>query len=478
MAFTAAQEATLIQVADAFTRGKKINELSKSTGAIENYTVEVQDHTGESKNVNLLQAINLVNKRIACRRWNETLSTPVGEAYGNIDFLRDLPSVLGLGCYLVTDDRVRRKLDPTNHYKFQDGSPAKLDGTDGQYMWCWNKHYYASWKEGNYLYEAVSTEPIEGKECYCIPEGGTAAIGGGVVDRTNLKLCSIINETAQYRGGGNQTDWDGTYRSQLGKVATSITYRNYSTYARKRGEGWDANWYVAEAVPEYLFRIIFGTRHIQTAVNAEKDANGLYQGGLGAGVTNMPDWNDYNGYNPVVPCSAGVELGDGCGEATYNIMNADGTVRYAAKVPVFFGLKNLYGHIYRIVRGIIINAGADKTEGYVAPSLYASYNDASLDGMIKACELPRSEGYIKRVSMNKLAMLPTEVGASASTYFADYFYTNAASSQGFRCRLAGSNALAGANAGSSYTNSYNAVTHASANVSAPLCYFKEDPVIN
>lgn len=72
--------------------------------------------------------------------------------------------------------------------------------------------------------------------------------------------------------------------------------------------------------------------------------------------------------------------------------------------------------------------------------------------------------------MNKLAMLPTEVGASASTYFADYFYTNAASSQGFRCRLAGSNANAGTNAGASYTNSNNAVTNANANVSAPL-YF-------
>ncbi|MBC8620765.1 hypothetical protein H8788_23820 [Parabacteroides faecis] len=39
-----------------------------------------------------------------------------------------------------------------------------------------------------------------------------------------------------------------------------------------------------------------------------------------------------------------------------------------------------------------------------------------------------------------------------------------------RCRLAGSNANAGTNAGSSYTNSNNAVTNANANVSAPL-YF-------
>ena len=80
--------------------------------------------------------------------------------------------------------------------------------------------------------------------------------------------------------------------------------------------------------------------------------------------------------------------------------------------------------------------------------------------------------------MNKLAMLPTEVGASASTYFADYFYTNAASSQGFRCRLAGSNAAAGTDAGASCTYSADAVTSAYADVSAPLCYFKEDPVIN
>lgn len=478
MALTADQEAKVAQLLNAFENGKQINELPIATGGIEEYMVEVQDHTGDSKRLNLYHAIGTVNKRMAVRRWNESLSSPVGEAYGNLDFLRDLPSTLGLGCYLVSDDRTRRKLDPTDHYRFQDGSPAKLDGTMGQYMWCWNKHYYASWKEGSYLYEAVSTEPISGRECYLIPAGGTAAVGGGVMDRTNTILCSVINDTAQFRGGGNQADWDGTYRSQLGTVATAITYRSYSTYARKRGEGWDANWFVAEAVPEYLFRIIFGTRHIQTPVNPNLDSNGLHQGGLGDGVTNMPDWSGFNGYYPVVPCSAGVELGDSCGEAVYNVMNADNTVRYAARIPCFFGLKNLYGHICRIVRGVVIDAGAALTEGYIAPSLYAGYNDASLEGLIKAAQLPRSEGYIKRVSMNKLCMLPTEVGASASTYFADCFYTNAASSQDLRVRLAGSDANAGTNAGSSFTHSYNAATNSTAYVSAPLCYFEADPLMS
>jgi len=57
-------------------------------------------------------------KHIAIRRWKRGQGTPVGEAYGNIDFLRDLPSVTGLGCYLVSVDRSRRKLDPTNHRRF------------------------------------------------------------------------------------------------------------------------------------------------------------------------------------------------------------------------------------------------------------------------------------------------------------------------------------------------------------------------
>ncbi len=476
MALTAQNEADILEVISAYKRGKRINELPTATSGVQGYTVEVQDESGESKQVNLLQTINLGNKPIACRRWNETLATPTGEAYGNKDFLRELPSILGLGCYLVTDDRHRRKLDPTNHYRFEDGSPASLDGSLGQYMWCWNKHYYAAWKDGNYYYEAVSLEPIEGHECYCVPEGGTSAVGGGVMDRTNNILCSVVNNTPQFRGGGNQADWDNTWRNQLGMVATSIQYRSFSTYARKRGEGWEANWYVAQAVTEYLFRIIYGTRNSQAAFTEAKDAEGFFQGGLGSGVTGMPNWDRW-GYYPIVPTSVGVELGDNCGVSVFNVMNEDGAVHYAAPVPCFFGLKNSFGHIWRINRGLQIDAGAEKTIAYIAPSLYSGMDDTKTDGLIKAAELPRTEGYFKKMSMNKLCGLPTEMGGSPSTYYCDYFYTNAQSSQGFRCRLSGGNASHGTAAGSSYSNVSDAWSPANATVSAPLCYFKEDPVI-
>lgn len=442
MAFTEQEESKLRTVLSAFDNGKRIADLPAASGGLEDYTVEVQDVSGESARLNLFHAISTVNKKIAIRRWDETKATPIGEAYGNLDFLRELPSVLGLGCYLVTDDRKRRKLDPTNHYKFADGSPAKLDGSDGQYMWCWNAHYYASWKEGNYFYEAVSLNPIEGVECYKIPAGGTSALGNAVLDRTTSTLCSLISDDPKYRGGGNQADWDGTYRSQLGKPVSAIAMTNCSVYARKRGEGWESQWYVSRAVQEYLFRLIMGTRNSQAEFNPVKDANGLYCCGLGIGLTDWSsaDWSNYNGYYPLVPTSVGVELGDSVGVAEYDIPASDGTVFRVAKIPVFFGLKNLYGNLWTGVRGLITDAGAEKSFVYVAPSLYNNYSNDSVAGMIKAAEIYRTDGYIKKISMNKLCCMPTEPGATSATYYCDHHYANHNTSQGLRCRLVGGSA--------------------------------------
>ena len=159
----------------------------------------------------------------------------------------------------------------------------------------------------------------------------------------------------------------------------------------------------------------------------EKDSNGLYQGGFGSGVTDMPDWTGYNGTYPVIPTSAGVEYGDLCGSFEYTIPKADGSAYHTTGIPSFFGLKNFFGHLWFGVAGLTINATETVTEAYVMPSMFGGWNHASLTGMLKAAELPRSSGYIKRLSMNLLCALPTEVGASASTESADRFHEDASS---------------------------------------------------
>ena len=73
--------------------------------------------------------------------------------------------------------------------------------------------------------------------------------------------------------------------------------------------------------------------------------------------------------------------------------------------------------------------------------------------------------------------MPTEVGGSASTYYPDYFYTNAKTSKGLRVRAAGGSAFNDTYAGAFYTHANLAATIAYANCSSPLCYFEEDPII-
>lgn len=237
MALTEQEETKVRSIITAFDNGKTIAQLPVGdTNNPSKYLIEgVSKDTGESVQIPFADAVSIVNKHIAIRRWKRSLSTPVGEAYGNIDFLRELPSILGLGCYLVSLDRSRRKLDPTNHHRFADGSPAALDGTMGDYLWCWNAHYYAWWVDSTYYYEAVSLTPIPGRQNYYIPAGGTSALGAGVIDRTTNTLVSVVSNDAKYRGGNNDANKDDKYNTFLGKVATNLPAATFGSYARKKG---------------------------------------------------------------------------------------------------------------------------------------------------------------------------------------------------------------------------------------------------
>ena len=429
---------------------------------------------------------------IAGRYWNEENSTPTAAGYyGSLDDLRSLPTKLGLGRYLVTDDRKKRKLHPHDSTRYEDGTPAALDGTQGQCIWCWNGFYANIWKEGNNLIKAVTIKyPIGDGVSIRVPAGGISWLGAGVMDRTNLKLCSLISDAEQYRGG-NGTALDPTKYSKapaadspqitmLGMPATKISTNDFGNYARKRGEGWEANWFVARFVVEFLFEIIMGTENSQAAFNAEKDANGLYQGGFGTGVSDMPDWNGYNGLCPVIPTSVGLEAGDGVCLVPYSLpqtVGAEGDTYHTFNVPVFFGLVGAgFGYLSQWTRGLIMDAG-DKSLVYVTPSMYADYDPNTVADKILVAECPQKGGYIKRKSYQGLCCMPREVGGSATTRFADNFYTNAATSKGLRVRAAGGNAYYGTYAGASCTDAGSTAENTYANYSAPLCYFEEDPVI-
>ena len=66
--------------------------------------------------------------------------------------------------------------------------------------------------------------------------------------------------------------------------------------------------------------------------------------------------------------------------------------------------------------------------------------------------------------------MPVEVGASSTTYFADYFYTNVASNTGQRGVLFGGAAIDGALAGFSYAYTYSTASNTFAYIGSRLCF--------
>ena len=274
---------------------------------------------------------------------------------------------------------------------------------------------------------------------------------------------------------------DNLPNSMLGKPATNTSPPDFFTFARDRGDLWGAGWYVSRAVQAYLFRLIMGTRNSQAAFNPNRDANGLYQGGLSNGLTfiSYADWIAYNGGYPVAPCSAGVELGDGVGVVPFELRDLTGDVFYKGNIPVFFGLKNPYGYLEVIISGMMISCDAStgKVKTYVAPSL-KGFNPAAMSAgnMLQACEnIPGSSFWIKKISMHRLCGVPTEVGGSQSTYFCDLTSMPTPASPGTYLATTGGHMNMNASAGMNillYTTSGYGQWR-----TAPLCYFEEDPVI-
>lgn len=433
----------------------------------------------------------------AGRYWNEANGTPTAAGhYGSLEALRSLPEMLGLGRYLVKDDRTRRKLDPKDSTKYaDDGMPAALDGSQGQCMWCWNGFYANVWKEGDNLFKVVSfNRPVGNDISIWIPAGGISWLGAGVIDRgdapytdkTKWKLCSVINNSEQFRGGGGTALDASTYSkapayttpqiTMLEMPATNIRTTDFGTYARKRGEGWEANWFVARFVVEFLFEVIMGTENSQEAFNANKDADGLYQGGFGMGVTDMADWENYNGAYPLIPTSVGLEAGDGVCLVPYSLPNTGGAegAYHTFNVPVFFGLVGAgYGNLYQSVSGLISKTEEEKSLVYVAPSMYAAYNQNTVDDKIMVAEVPIANGWILHKSYRGLCCIATNLGGSYMLRYSDQSYMRS----GLRTRNSGGSANDTYNAGASFANMYPVEASVLGNTSAPLCYFEEDPVI-
>lgn len=487
MALTDAQEAKLLQIITAFENGKRLSDLPEATGTNPFYLkTEVLDTDGESKQAALASLLPYLEEQCAYGvEIDTTVSTPIVTRVGNLNLHRELPIQNRLlGCLLNDDGSVNEYLNPL------DWTGHTLDGSRGQIM-VEIPHCYARFitLSATKLRVMFSEYPLPG---YQVIRRQYVSADEATVDRTTAskpKLASVVNTTAEFRGGGNNSSWDGTYRSLLGLPATSISRTNFRAYARNRGAaglngcGWNCMTYDIQKILYWLFVVEYANLNSQAAFNPQLTTEGFHQGGLGDGVStlNGTQWNTLNGYNPFIPCGYTHSLGNRSGCIDFQMPEEYGSEK-TVSVPRYRGIQNPFGHIWQWTDGINVrinpttaNGGNDRSEVYVC-SDPAQFKDNGYDGYKFVGDEARNEGYVKEVIFGNGGEIMPKVcgnGAGSTTYFCDYHYTNIPAATTLRGVLFGGDAFCGALCGFAFAYSYHAPSVTSAHVGSRLCFIPE-----
>ena len=326
-------------------------------------------------------------------------------------------------CVLADDGSVVYYLDANDSTKKEDGTDAVLDGTDGQVMVEVPEHYRRHTLGSDYYDSEISLVPFTGAfkvNKYYV------SMSEAAMDRTNSKLASVVNTTAQYRGGNNTSDWDDTYKSLLGMPATSMSTINFHTYANNRGTGWEMYEIDVHDDIYWLYVIEYANLNVQLAYNSELTSEGYHQGGLGNGVIgkDWSTWSSYNSNNPIIPCGATLSLGNNSGVVTCSPLSSDGSTAWGTfSVPSYRGIQNLYAHIWQWAIGYMGVGNGTNQVAYRCRNR-KHYSTSSLNNYYSQVELISSSGgWIKTIVKNKYGdIIPTSVGAGDTTYFSDYLW--------------------------------------------------------
>ena len=402
--------------------------------------------------------------------WDTASSSPDGVRVGNIQLHRELPIQSKMRrCLLDRDGGVKEYLD----------NELSWGGSylDYAVMTEIPEHWYKLYFNGTKFRMMLSEIPLPG---YKHVDKFYISTYEARMYRTDNLLCSAAGasklsdpNSINFRGGDNTDEWDDTYRSLLGCPVTNLTRDQFRQAARKRGKGWEMYTYNAHKILFWLFAVEYATLDSQKPFNAQKDANGFAQGGLGLGPTQMTDWTNFNNANPLIPCGYTSEFGNGSGEKAYVVKNASGGTHATLMANRYRGIENPFGHIWKYTDG----ANMQVTTGDAGLSILwttddpSNFSDTSYTGYDKKGNICRTNGYAKKMLLGEDGdIVPTEVGGSSSTYWCDYYYTNTSANR-MQVVLVGGSAGNGSAAGLASVDTGYAPSAAPRNVGSRLCFF-------
>ena len=458
------------------------NKHLPAGGIVGQVLVNSGDGTGEWKDVEPgIDLTGLEDIYSYGVEWDSTVADPTLTRIGNPLLHKSLPVQSQYKGCVANGAAINYYLDPNDWSKKADGGNSVLDGTDGTVRVHIPKFYGKSGVEGTKRWVRMSTIKMDNTWIE-IPEMLVDAYRS-TVDTTvsaTPKAVSVVNTTAQFRGGGNRTANDtyldtDAFRSDLGKPRTNISRANMRTYATNAGSEMLCYEYY-KWIFYWAWVIEYATFNSQATYNAELTADGYHQGGLGPGITdwnnNANGWSGYNGTYPITPCGYCNDIGNFTGIKELvipeTVVDESTTVPTKTfKVPRWRGFDNPFGDIWTNLDGIILERTAANQPSSVYttsnPSAFGDDNTAKGKMTVAGKEIA-SDGYTKDFDLgSKGEIIPSVVGGSATTYMCDYHWCNAASTS-LRTLFVGGRADLGGNAGLGYFGSYYGVGAVLSNV--------------
>ena len=286
---------------------------------------------------------------------------------------------------------------------------------------------------------------------------------------------SVVNTHNYCRGGKNRSEYDAYLdtdpsRSDLGKPITKMSRATMRTYSRNAGSEM-LSYDQYKNIFYWLYVIEYANFNCQETYNEALTDEGYKQGGLGAGITNMSSWYDYNRFYPLTPCGYGNEIGNGTGikplvipEFTYG--SGSIVAAQTLSMPRWRGFDNPFGDIWTNLDGIIIQGDAEGNSQTVYtttdPNNYGD-NESAKNAMEIAGHEINKDGYTKEFDLGEAAhIIPESVGGNTTNYKCDYHLTN--SNTSLRTLLVGGGAGAGAAAGLGDFDSSAGVSYSGASV--------------
>ena len=399
--------------------------------------------------------------------WDTASSSPDGVRVGNMQLHRELPIQSKLRSVILDNNGgIKNYLNNSNWGNIDTEYLTESIMTEIP------EHWYKFYQDGTKFRMMLSAMPLPGYNH--IDRFYISSFESGI-DRGSSTLISsygVGSTNVNKRGGDNTSEWDGTYRSLLGCPVTYLTRDQFRQAARKRGSGWEMYTYGAHKTLFWLFAVEYATLNSQKPFNAQKDANGFSQGGLGEGASQMTDWINFNNANPLIPCGYTNEFGNGSGEKAYVVKNASDGTHATLMANRYRGIENPFGHVWKYTDG----ANIQVTTGDAGLSILwttddpSNFSDTSYTGYDKKGNICRTSGYAKKMLLGENGdIIPTEVDGSSSTYWCDYYRTTI-TIDGIFVVLAGSSANGAL--GNGLASIYGGYTSNSArDIGTRLCFF-------